>query len=59
MVDGLIFSGAHNGEDAVALYERAEKIISSSPVKEINLKSETLRSTVIRIADKHGFELEI
>lgn len=59
LLDGLIFSGAHNGEDVVALYERAEKVISLSPVKEINLKSEALRSTVLKIASQHGFELEI
>jgi hypothetical protein len=57
-VDGLIFSGAHNGEDAIALYERAEVIISSSKVKEIDLKSETLRSTILKIADEHGLEVE-
>jgi hypothetical protein len=57
-VDGLIFSGAHNGEDAIALYERAEAIISSSKVKEIDLKSETLRSTILKIADEHGLEVE-
>jgi hypothetical protein len=57
-VDGLIFSGAHNGEDAIALYERAEAIISSSKVKEIDLKSETLRSTILKIADEHSLEVE-
>jgi hypothetical protein len=57
-VDGLIFSGAHNGEDTIALYERAEAIISSSKVKEIDLKSETLRSTILKIADEHGLEVE-
>lgn len=57
-VDGLIFSGAYNGEDAIALYEKAEVIISSSKVKEIDLKSETLRSTILKIADEHGLEVE-
>jgi hypothetical protein len=57
-VDGLIFSGAHNGEDTIALYERAEAIISSSKVKEIDLKSETLRSTILKIADEHSLEVE-
>ncbi|NJK58199.1 MAG: RES family NAD+ phosphorylase [Pleurocapsa sp. SU_5_0] len=57
-VDGLIFSGAHNGEDVIALYERAEETINSSKVKVINLGSETLKSTILRIADEHGFEVE-
>ncbi len=57
-VDGLIFSGAHNGEDAITLYERAEETINSSKVKVIDLGSETLRSTILRIADEHGFDVE-
>ena len=58
-VDGLIFSGAHNGEDAIALYERAENTISSSKVKIIDLKNETLKSTIFKIADEHGFDVEM
>ncbi|MGL6343415.1 MAG: RES family NAD+ phosphorylase [Waterburya sp.] len=58
-VDGLIFSGAHNGEDAIALYERAEDTINSSKVKIIDLKNETLKSTIFKIADEHGFEVEM
>ncbi|MGB5634749.1 MAG: RES family NAD+ phosphorylase [Waterburya sp.] len=57
-VDGLIFSGAHNGEDAIALYERVEETINSSKVKVIDLGSETLKSTILRIADEHGFDVE-
>lgn len=58
-VDGLIFSGAHNGEDAIALYERAEDTIGSSKVKIIDLKNETLKSTIFKIADEHGFDVEM
>lgn len=58
-VDGLIFSGAHNGEDAIALYERAEATVNSSKVKIIDLKNETLKSTIFKIADEHGFEVEM
>lgn len=57
-VDGLIFSGAHNGEDALALYERVESTINSSKVKVIDLGSETLKSTILRIAEEHGFDVE-
>lgn len=57
-VDGLMFSGAHNGEDAISLSERAEETINSSKVKEIDLKSKTLRSTILRIADEHSLEVE-
>jgi RES domain len=58
-VDGLIFSGAHNGEDVIALYERAEDTIGSSKVKIIDLKNETLKSTIFKIADEHGFDVEM
>jgi hypothetical protein len=47
-----------SASSAIALYERAEVIISSSKVKEIDLKSETLRSTIIKIADEHSLEVE-
>ncbi|WP_036488807.1 RES family NAD+ phosphorylase [Myxosarcina sp. GI1] len=57
-VDGLIFSGAHNGEDAIALYERVESTINSSKVKVIDLGSETLKSTILKIAEEHGFDVE-
>jgi hypothetical protein len=57
-LDGLIFSGAHNREDAIALYERAKEIIGSSKVKVIDLKNETLRSTILKIAEDHGFDIE-
>lgn len=57
-VDGLLFSGAHNGENAIALYERAESIIHSSKVKTIDMASDTLRSTIIHIAEEQGLDIE-
>lgn len=57
-VDGLIFSGAHNGEDAIALYERAASVIQTSKVKTIDLDDDALRSTFLRIAAKLGLEVE-
>jgi len=57
-VDGLIFSGAHNGEDAIALYERAELIIFASKVKTIDMANETLRSTIHHIAKVQGLDIE-
>lgn len=32
-IDGLIYVGAHNGEDAIALYERCEDALSATPTK--------------------------
>jgi hypothetical protein len=57
-IDGLIFSGAHNGEDAIALYERAESVIHSSKLKEMDMASDTLRKTVIHIAEEQGLDVE-
>jgi hypothetical protein len=57
-VDGLIFSGAHNGEDAIALYERAESVIHSSKLKAMDMASDTLRKTVIHIAEEQGLDVE-
>jgi hypothetical protein len=54
----LIFSGAHNGEDAIALYERAESVIHSSKLKAMNMASDTLRKTVIHIAEEQGLDVE-
>ncbi len=57
-IDGLIFSGAHNGEDAIALYERAESIINSSKVKVMNLNHPTLRTSIFKIAKNHSLLVE-
>jgi hypothetical protein len=57
-IDGLMFSGAHNGEDAIALYERAESVIHSSKLKAMDMASDTLRKTVIHIAEEQGLDVE-
>lgn len=57
-VDGLIFSGAHNGEDAIALYERCQSKIDKSDVEEIELANPSLRRTLIRIASRQGLIIE-
>jgi hypothetical protein len=57
-IDGLIFSGAHNGEDTIALYERAESIIHLSKLKAMDMASDTLRKTVIHVADEQGLDVE-
>lgn len=58
-VDGLIFSGAHNGEDTIAFYERSESVIHSSKVKTLDMASDTLRKTIMRIAEEQGLDVEI
>ena len=53
-IDGLIFAGAHNGEDAVCLCERAEPKLTSAEVKTLNLNHPDLRDTILLIAERHG-----
>ena len=53
-IDGLIFAGAHNGEDAICLYERAESKLLSAEVKTLNLNHPDLRDTILSIAERHG-----
>lgn len=53
-VDGLIFVGAHNGEDAVCLYERAESKLTSAHVEILNLNHPDLRDTILSIAKDHS-----
>lgn len=53
-IDGLIFSGAHNGEDAVCLYERAESKLASAHTEILNLNHPDLRDTILSIAKNHS-----
>ncbi|MFM2315572.1 MAG: hypothetical protein RLZZ04_4850 [Cyanobacteriota bacterium] len=53
-IDGLIFAGAHNGEDAVCLYERAESKLASTKVEILNLNHPDLRDTILSIAKNHS-----
>ncbi|MGH2412245.1 MAG: RES family NAD+ phosphorylase [Microcystaceae cyanobacterium] len=52
-VDGLIFNNAHNAEEAIALYERAKRQITSADVKVMELNHPELRSAIFRIAARH------
>ena len=53
-VDGLIYSNAHNDEDAVALYERAQKKLVTSKIQTMPLKHPALRSAIFQIAENHS-----
>ena len=53
-IDGLIFAGAHNGEDAVCLYERAKRKIASAKVEVLNLNHPDLRDSILSIAKNHS-----
>lgn len=53
-VEGLIFSGAHNGEDAIMFYERAESIVQSAKVEVLDLNHPDLIELILEIAEIHG-----
>jgi hypothetical protein len=53
-IEGLIFSGAHNGEDAIVLYERAKPKIESARVGVLNLNHPDLVVPILEIAEVHG-----
>ncbi|MEO1004556.1 MAG: RES family NAD+ phosphorylase [Cyanobacteria bacterium J06638_38] len=53
-IEGLIFSGAHNGEDAIMLYERAKPKIESARVEILNLNHPDLVAPILEIAEVHG-----
>jgi RES domain len=58
MVDGLIFSGAHNGEDAIVLYERAKVKLTSAKIEILPLNHPDLRDTILHIASNHGLPVK-
>ena len=48
--DGLLYAGAHNGEDAILLYERAEAALSCTPGDVLRLDDPALRPALLDIA---------
>jgi len=54
-IDGLLYSNAHNGEAALALYERAEVAIHCAA--ELPLAADELRSRLLAIANDHGMTM--
>ena len=52
-IEGLIFSGAHNGEDAIMLYERAKPKIESARIEVLNLNHPDLIAPILEIAEVH------
>ena len=45
-VDGILYSNAHNGEAALALYERSEPIISNAKMQTRPLKDKSIRHLI-------------
>lgn len=53
-IDGLIFAGAHNSEDAIVLYERAKPKVESAKVEVLNLNHPDLRDAILSISESHS-----
>ena len=58
-IDGLIFNNAHNGEEAIALYERAVKQLSSASISTLNLNEPTMRESILKVANQLNLLVEI
>lgn len=54
-IDGLLYSNAHNGESALALYERAEAAVDCAA--ELPLAADELRSRLLAVANDHGMTM--
>ncbi|MEL6441414.1 MAG: RES family NAD+ phosphorylase [Cyanobacteria bacterium J06621_8] len=53
-VAGLIYHTAHNGEEAIALYERAKSNLTSSKVEIMKLAHPQLQGAILKIALDNG-----
>ncbi|MDJ0901663.1 MAG: RES family NAD+ phosphorylase [Xenococcus sp. MO_188.B8] len=58
-IDGLIFNNAHNGEEAICLYERAVKQLSSASISTLNLNEPTMRESILKVANQLNLLVEI
>lgn len=52
-IDGLIYANAHNGEDALALYERAQPSLAVNSNQVMNLNDVSLRPNLQKITLTH------
>lgn len=55
--DGLLWSNAHNDEEAIGLYARSEASLACPPDMTIRLDSPSLRPTLAQIAEANGLIL--
>jgi hypothetical protein len=58
-IEGLVFNNAHDGQAAIALYERAASKLLSAGVSVLNLNEPTIRETVLAIANRLNLLVEI
>ena len=58
-IEGLIFNNAHDGNPAIALYERATSKLLSADVFILDLNEPTIRETILAIATRLNLLVEI
>ncbi len=58
-IDGLIFNNAHNGEEALALYERAATQMASAQTVVQALDAPALRNKLFVVANRLNLLVEI
>jgi hypothetical protein len=56
-IHGLIYHNAHNNEEAIALYERAQHLLVCEPGNVLPLKHELLRGLVLQAASDNNLEV--
>ena len=58
-IDGLIFNNAHDGQEAIALYERAKTQLLSADIAVLELNHPAIRESLIAIANRLNLLLEL
>lgn len=58
-IAGLIFSNAHNDEDAIALFERAEPQLKTASVTTLSLSSSAIRTSLLEAAIKNNLIFDL
>lgn len=58
-IEGLIFNNAHDGQMAIALYERATSKLLSADISILDLNEPTIRETILAIATRLNLLVEI
>lgn len=56
-IHGLIYRNAHNDEEAIAIYERAEGFLTCGKDHVLPLKHELLRGAILQAADENNLEV--
>jgi RES domain len=56
LIDGLLYCNAHNGDDAVVLYERARDGLACDPTSTLRLDDPALRFGLLDACQRLGFK---